>query len=509
MPFWGMSKAGREAEGWPREYGAWTSEQFKNWLGQMQAGIDRYNWLTPWAITWAFERANRGIGTPEDIRTTGQQVMPGVDEAIRSRQERWERLTPGQQTMEQVRGTIDELGGEIASREKRQQDIIREAMQSQMGREAEASKDITEDILRRYEDLQKRAGETYGGLKEDIERLNPASEAAQARIARSFGGQMADTMARLRRGGIDPNSPMAAAAIRAVETARSRAMDDAAVEGTEKYLASKMGLGLGELEHQTGLSREQGALGREEAVRHTTARNVLEDIASGRFLDVGDKTYGRVADWLGRKGDAALLQRAMEQQDWQTQSQMDLDAINLRNQQFGAGMDYTLADLAERNIGRAQVGDIGQQSWQQAVQAANVAGGFGDTAARAYQTAYGYEAPNAGWGKKLLGGAVGMAAPVLGAIPAVGPYLAAGARGLSQGLNQSRGQPHSLMNEQIYGGTQYGGGWGGPTNPYVFSAAQGTQAAASNPYSALYSWRKARDPNYDVTKNYGTQGFMR
>jgi len=65
------------------------------------------------------------------------------------------------------------------------------------------------------------------------------------------------------------------------------------------------------------------------------------------------------------------------------------------------------------------------------------------------------------------------------------------------------------MNEQIYGGTQYGGGWGGPTNPYVFSAAQGTQAAASNPYSALYSWRKARDPNYDVTKNYGTQGFMR
>ena len=90
------------------------------------------------------------------------------------------------------------------------------------------------------------------------------------------------------------------------------------------------------------------------------------------------------------------------------------------------------------------MGNIGAQDYNNAFSAANAARGYGQDASQNYGTTYQLEAPNAGWGKKMLGGALGAAAPLLSAIPGVGPFL---------------GPMASAFGGQMSGQPQQGGGY--------------------------------------------------
>jgi hypothetical protein len=440
---------------------------------------------------------------------------------------------------------------------------IMDTAQRATAREGAASGAITGDIIERYGALQDHTNRAYGqmrdtnrntyaGLKasaedtydtafKDVEMLKPGGEFAQARAARSFAPAVASTAGQLRRMGI--SGPQALSAMQRVEAARARAQDDAAAEGTEKYVGARTELGLsrqgarerlgtGELgneltlaERQTGittdLSREQGQEYRGEINRTTGVQHNIDRDRSDRSVLNADKNYTRTQDWIDAKDRAALLDRALQQQDWQTYSNLvremsdaDLQAIGLRRDQFGAGMGFTLADLQEKNAAAGTLGDYGWKGIGAGMDANRTALNNGDTAFRAYQTAYGYEAPQAGYGVKALAAA---AAPALDMIaPGSGQALRGGVNGTQgaygYGAPQNGGGGYSSGSapwSAPSGPGGYGTGWGGPNNPYQFSYQQDGQGVGGSqnwftPMSSFFQNRRRTPP---ATSTYTTGAY--
>jgi hypothetical protein len=271
------------------------------------------------------------------------------------------------------------------------------------------------------------------------------------------------------------NSPEAIAMMQRGSLAQARAMDEKAGEGTAAYITNKQNLTLG-----------KGA----ESSRHAGAMEGIDLNRSDRAINTQDKALANATNWEGTRQSAALTNKALSTQDWQTNkaltdelSNAQLEGIGLNQQQFNAGMGYRTADLAERNAGANNVGNYGQNQLNYALQSGQMANNFGNTAMDAYKTAYGYEAPQAGWGAKMLaaaGGAAlnmvvpGMGTAVTGAYNSAAPPQAPGA----YGTNGSYGYPGG------YGSSPYGTGPYG-TPPFLPQQQQGGTGGWQNLYSTI------------------------
>lgn len=486
--FWGPNDTMKEAAGFPREYANWNYAQYQDWLNRQNQYAAKGDYATQQSYDYYNQMLQSGIGSPEDIWTAGQLVMPGVDEVNAAQKSRLEQILAQYQSLPQTADTMAKIGEtqqQLADLVKRTGDTttaeISDTASRAFGRETAASTEINADLLKRYHELgldvdtdygsmRGTNKSVYGGLKEsgetaysdaqaEVEKLRPGSEFKQAQTARSFAPEVAETAGRLRRAGIDPSSPQGIAAMQRVQAQRSRAMDDAAAEGTSEFVKARNDLILGlqgtrerlgtsELGNeltlagqQSGLKRdlslEQGEGLRGETTRHLGAEQNIDLTRSTRQTQEEADAYGRTQDYLNTANTNALLERDMSRQDWQTESDIareqtsaDVASLNRKNEQFGAGMNYRLTDLNERQQGAQGIYDYGTNQTNNAFKSASTALGFGNAAATNYSTAYDYNAAKAGWGTKMLAAAAPYA---LSAIPGVGPYLAAGTEALAGG----------------------------------------------------------------------------
>jgi len=515
--FWGLDNAGKEAQGWPREYGAYQSQAYKDWLAQKNKNISAAESASTWNKDYNLRRAEQGVGDTTDIRDIGKRIMPGVDDYVTAKRGRiqdetdaFEKLPSADETMDKINRATSDKGEYIRQTRDANLTDIGDTYHRGMASEQEASDYVTKDLTDRYDSLRANTRDAYGKLKASAdeswgkqlansELLKPGSQFQQAQTARSFAGQQAGATAALRRMGVDPNSPQAFAAMQRVATARSRAMDDAAAAGTDKYLAmnnevlrgregDRQKLGLGELDTDTALSVDQGTGLRNNAVRHSGVNIGLDQTRGTAVRGQNNDTLDRTSDWLDEGARNALTNKMLHTQDWQTRaaladkmSDAELESIGLHRSEFDAGMDFRLKDLSERNAGADRVGQYGENQYSHAYSAANEANASGDRAMGAYKTAYEYEAPQAGYGLKMIAAA---AAPAVAMIPGAGPILSAGMQGVA-GIPQAPGSQG--------GGYSSGGG----------SAAPGTQAA---PTSATPGGNQPQAAGTRYNTTYGQPG---
>jgi hypothetical protein len=540
---WGPSNAMQEAEGYPREAGNWNWEQYKDWLKYANDARDKGNYGLEYELEHNRNRAENGLGTPGDIRTTGSQIRPGTEAYITGQKARtasikegYENMTPWQEYMAEIerntglsRDVIDQANDQTEAE-------IRDTATRAFGREDTANAAIQGDISGRYgkmmdlartdyDAMRGQGRDVYGKLKtqaeeaydqafEDVEYTKPTGEFAAARAARSFAPAMASTGGRLRRAGLDSSSPQAMNAYRGVEAARSRAMDDAQIEGREKYSSARINLGLdrqgtrerlgtGALNFDTDLNkegsgiirdldREQGDLYRTNEVRHSTTGNAIDRDRSGRQTDQINTQEGRLQRWLDDRSENTLMRRGLEHEDWGTRSGLtdregmdEREAMDEREREFNAGMNFTTTDAAARDAAAQGVGNYGRYHMNYSLPAANTAQGFDDRAANRYKTAYDIEAPNAGYLTKAI-------LTAAGAIPVVGPIIAGAAKASGQmeptpPISQQGGQPQQQQQQQ--------------QSPY--SSAY----SAQDWFKPMTQWRQNRNPN-QVTIKQNSSGYM-
>jgi hypothetical protein len=341
--------------------------------------------------------------------------------------------------MESIYGNLDAVAKQLGISRDQARDIVEDSYGRMAGREDTYSQDIINNILgsygaaeeninrtygrlrgesgRTFDDLMGRSGTAFDESMEELELLKPGSEAAAARSARAFAPEMARTMGRLRRAGVDPSSPQAANLLRQVGVARSRAIDDRLAEGTEKYIDRKTGLrlgkedvhrglGLGKLGSEVGLSRAQTGLttdlGRERTGLVTgekrRALGGLQNIDAARAADllgIGKDEYNRLRDLMGEKNLAAVLEKRMG-------DQADLTGLGLSAQQYQMGQQQEGLNLDQKNRAAASLLGISDQQYRNMFGAAQTARGFGQDALNAYLKTLGIESKDAGWGLKLL-----------------------------------------------------------------------------------------------------------
>lgn len=510
MSFWGMSNAGKEAGGFAREQGAWNSQQFRDWLARANAFSDRGNALTDQALDFWRQQMNEGIGSPDQIRQTGQQISPWVQPAIDSRRGRLNEiealqrgLKPADEVAGEMSGRLDDQAASITGNFDDIQGTIDSTTGRQFGREEQANRDIVGNIRDTAIGMTGAVNDTFGGLRtdnaasagrlrgdgdaafssmlSDIELLKPGSEASQARTARSFAPQTADTLARLRRSGVDPNGLQAQAVLRQVESARSRAVDDAAADGNLQYtdrknnvrgnqldynaqvergrLGNEMNLGVGQVDRTNSIADGAGSEYRAETRTNAGNMNSIDGTRADATIQNLDSATTRSMDLTQRRNALTAMQRDMNREDaagvqgvLREQNNEDLIAGGLIDDQFDRGMSYTGANTGIRANAAGQVGQAGRDATSNAFSSANTAQGFGQQATQNYNTAFDREAANAGWGTRLLGG---LAA---GALNLVAPGVGSAFGGVLQGGQQQR--PAQQQGNSGGPGGAYGGGQG-------------------------------------------------
>lgn len=462
MGFFGMSPAGNAAAGQVGELGRWNFDQYKKWLDLQNQYAEKGGPAIDWAGQYWKQRAETGFPTVAQTRATGAEIMPGIAPAVANRAQRGELLwgtyaqLPGaNEPMSEIYRNLDTRGEMIPQHTEAQQGLIDELARTLYGREEGADAEIMKDLERRYGSienainenynlLRKQTAGTYEGLQgslegtfdtafKDVEGLKPGGELQRAQVATSYAPAMASAAARLRRAGIDPNSPEASAYLGKTEAGRARGMDEAAARTVEQYIREKTGLGLqrqagrerlglgkvgaeGELVREqtgliTGAKREQGQLYRNELVRSLAAKSGIDvsraEASSANLL----QNFQQRLSLLDDKNKAALLHRALQDQDFarlnnvlQTLNQNELESLGLEAQEFQAGLQYQQLQIGDRDNAAMQVLGIGAADYQRAIQAAATASGYSQQALQQALQTYSLEQQSAGWGVKMLAG---------------------------------------------------------------------------------------------------------
>lgn len=498
MPAFGSSDAQKEAQGYSREAGNWNFGQYKNWLNQATAKGAQGDALTQKVNDNNFNRTQVGFAQPDQITSRGQQIMPGVQGTIdtgNSRlqgvQDSFSALPGAGQTMGTIQQNLDDAGRQIGGNYDAIQNDINGTYGAAGQREAAGHQTVVDDLTGRYAALNKNVDTAYGDLRgknastgaemqQNAELLRPGSQFQQGQVARAFAPEISNTLQRLRRSGVDPNSVQAVGALNSVERDRARGMDDAAAKGTAGYvdainrlksqqLNNEIGLGTDQVDKTTNLGREQGNAYRDEVTRNTGAQTGLDLSKMDNSVKNRDTAFTRGQDYYSKKNDAALLDRNLNQQDWGTNANLarernanDVNNLGLLDTQYQRGLQWTANDLTEKNSAWNQLGAQGNQDTANAFQAANTARGFGNDASQNYATTFAQESPNANWGGKMLAGVAG------GLLNAVAPGAGGGFTSYASG-----GQPQQGGRAGGSGGGTSGGGlFGSSMNPYIMSAQQ-------------------------------------
>ena len=548
MSFWGMSPQGKQAQQMLTSIPASFWEQAGvGW----QRGNEEYQTgqgLRNDFLAYLREMIANGVGDPNEILALAEQIMPGVNEAIGNRNARTERLRgqagnipSANQVRDEVSGVTDEFGNSILNDSRNTGGDIRDTFARQTGRADQFGKDrvsnirdvysgvndfthgqqkeMMGDVDSTYADLTSGTKNTFSTLRgesdpafdqimKNIEAFKPGGEARASRVGRSFNPAYASTVARLRKGGVDLNSPEAVASLTRIDTARANAMDDSLAADTDRYvgasneavlgrLKNNQSLAIDELNRVTGLGTDklntglnlkgkygdvirklgldQGKELRDELTRQEdTGRNL--DLAR---LDANTKLTGdtsaRLDKYFQQRMSIPQAAREMGLQDFEVQRMLedrantdDLTGIQLRNDQFDRAMNYRATDLARKDSGADRLGGTGQQMINDSMRWSDIGSGNATAAERGYGDTFARESANAGWGKKLIGAVGGAAADYF--LPGSGSLVRA-ATGASGGQGgQSGGNLFSSIKNKFTGGGNSSANLplktGSPINPY-------------------------------------------
>jgi hypothetical protein len=523
VSFWGMNDSGKESAGLPREMQAWQFQQFKDQLANMNTFKDRGNEGWNWATDYWKNRADKGIGSTQEVRAAGENIMPGLTDALGRRrdmlsdlQSKWGQVPKAGDTAGQIRGFLDQKGGNIGQQWTGMQNEIDSAANNVQKRidtvhdDQNANIDQTfnwardtfnqpiksaqDRIAKNYGGLLTRSGDTTKQELDNLEIMRPGSEFAAARAARNFAPQVASTMGNLRRAGIDPNSVQAASLIGSVQAQRGRAMDDAMADGLAQYALAKnktldsglsrdialtgdMTGGLTGLDTMSATGNRDLVLGRgaQIAGENSSWRDLsnLND-TSRRDLAMKnlDSSFQAGQNLLDQRGQLAQLERGMGQEDFGMEKTLndqrmaeEMVGPEAYAKQFQLGQDYATTNASTQDRGASGQTGLTQMAYGNMWNANQAANQAGKSAMDAALTNYGIQAPKAGWGTKLLTGlgsaglnllVPGLGSAVGGAIP--GGSGGGGFSGLGSMLGGWFGNGGSGANSGW--GTNWGGDWG-------------------------------------------------
>lgn len=465
MGFWGMSQSGKDSQAAIPAYASWSKSKSDESADRSNESRAQGNQRSSEAWDLYKQRASEGIGNTGQIREQGQAIMPGVEEAIAQRNallagknENWTNFqykTP--ELMNKVNSTLDTMGGNVGTTVDFNQDIINKGAAEldavAGGANAEIVKNIKDSYAAgklsfndAYNAMRQAAKGVYSGLESELntstaaqqknlETLRPGSEASMASAARSYAPMMTNTMSRLRRGGVDPNSVQAGGMLAQAESQRARGIDDAAAAGAEKYatlsnsvladkqaglerlrgagLAADTTLGTTQAGTNLDLGLSEAEKANTEAIRNAGVRSGIigdkktEDLANSTFgFNAGQSVLDKRLDAAAQERTAGLqdldIQQALADQGM-TEAMVGPEALAA---QFAAGQGYATAQTNAQNTGIAGMSQIAQADLARSIQESMLAQGFSQEAIDAQLKNLGIESANAGWGlKAILSGA--------------------------------------------------------------------------------------------------------
>jgi hypothetical protein len=244
-------------------------------------------------------------------------------------------------------------------------------------------------------------------------------------------------------------------------------------------------LATGQSDRDTTLGREQGNIYRDTLLRSSGDVNALDLNRSSDSRANSDAALTRTTQLRAQQNQAIALNRAMEQEDWQTaadilheQNGEELTALDVRNLAYNMGSNWVSSNLGRRDAAMGNIAQMYAQEASRAGEAANQARGFADTSSRNYGQTQATEAGQGNWGTRALVGAGAAGLNFL--VPGAG-NIVSGA--FNPAITPS---PGGFTGGYQYGGGQGGGGGGG--SPYSFSWQQSPQQQGQqNPWTSVFN----------------------
>jgi hypothetical protein len=221
-----------------------------------------------------------------------------------------------------------------------------------------------------------------------------------------------------------------------------------------------------QLGNNQSLQREQGGIDRDlqlglgQQYRDLTSQNLgtqnsIDAARLGASTANRNNHLNQTLDWTNQANNMDLGGYNTRAGLAREQNAQDSYGLGLRQEQFNQGANWLQQQTAAQDRGAGALSGIGglrstDRDSAQGIWRADSA----TTPRNNWQTSYGIEAPNSGWGQRLVAGMANAFLPGSGGM-----------------IDPRAGEPA----EQPYGGFggaaggTYGGGWGGNSNPYIFT----------------------------------------
>jgi len=470
MSFWGLNDAGSQAKGFPGELGNWQFGQYKDWLAKQNQYGQTADPLVQQAISYWNTQKDAGAPSVATTQATGKEILDvdPTSQAIIDRSkglmDEFGNLTPASTTYGNLQSNLRQSGADINTTGTAVSSEINDTATRMADRNEASSRDIIQNILDTYgtlgeqtndtfyglrdankltyEDLLKASTGAYGNAFQELEKMRPGGDFAAATAARAFAPETARVMSSLRRAGTDMNSPEASAALGGVGEAKARAMDDAFGRNASDFsrqaidlnlskfgaesgiknarLANETALATGQLGETTRLGETQlsGVTGQKG--KATDAAQVIDESRKNDQISNMLNSLGLRSDWWDKMNATDVAGRQMEREDLTTKGKLtenmnaaDMNALNLKLEQFGLGKNFLDADQATKDKAMANLMGISDQQYANMFKAGASAQGSSNSALQAFLTSFGLQNADAGWGAKLLanlGFSAGMAA---------------------------------------------------------------------------------------------------
>lgn len=172
MPAFSPTDAYREAAGFPRQYGAWTWQQFQDALERMNRYGGEGDRLSGFLTQYMLNQLQNGYASPDQIRAMGEQIMPGLGEMLARRGSRLDDIQSGYNnrygTGDAMSTIYDNLNGQAGDIGYTQGAVDQDIMDTFM-RGSSADRDVSNNILgdigRTAAFSQNGINDTFGGLR--------------------------------------------------------------------------------------------------------------------------------------------------------------------------------------------------------------------------------------------------------------------------------------------------------------------------------------------------------
>lgn len=362
----GLTSEGDRSRGASNEANRWMFNRGQNAFGRADQQYGAADWQQKYLDDFYGGMSQGQFGTADELTQRGRDIMPWLDPMLDRRMGRvgqmssnYEGIGPVSDTTGALSQATDQYGAGINRTADAISGDITDLRGRSFGREGEFSRDLIGNYQGGFGALRGNADTSFGATSgatgeaydKAMDYVRPGSEFRAATAARAFSPQVASTMMRLRRAGIDPASVEGQSLLRGVESSRARAMDDQLGGAYDRLgqlrinkagqmgdierdrLMNDQGLGLGELDAVTG-----------EKLRSLGAQQGMDRDFTTMGMDNRNLAFDRETDYHRQRKDDALASRDLEERDVNNRNRF----LDLANQED--------AYASEQQLGRYNQG---------------------------------------------------------------------------------------------------------------------------------------------------------